>query len=66
MPVALPTDRTKPTADLSQQTILAYGPPKIGTPGSQACGGFRWRSTARPCDPYRRTLRVHTKHVSTE
>lgn len=30
MPVALPTDRTKPTADLSQQTILAYGSPKIG------------------------------------
>lgn len=30
MPVALPSERSKPTADLSQQTILVYGPPKIG------------------------------------
>ena len=30
MPVALPTERSKPTADLSQQTVLVYGPPKIG------------------------------------
>ncbi|MDX2197999.1 MAG: ATP-binding protein [Phycisphaerae bacterium] len=30
MSVALPTDRTKPAVDLSQQTILLYGSPKIG------------------------------------
>lgn len=30
MPVALPSERSKPAADLSQQTILVYGPPKIG------------------------------------
>jgi len=30
MPIALPTERTKPVADLSQQTVLVYGPPKIG------------------------------------
>ena len=30
MPVALPSERSMPTANLSQQTILIYGPPKIG------------------------------------
>lgn len=30
MPIALPTERTKPVCDLSQQTVLVYGPPKIG------------------------------------
>ncbi len=30
MPVALPTERSKRTDDLSQQTILFYGPPKVG------------------------------------
>lgn len=30
MPIVLPSERTKPTTDLSRQTILVYGPPKIG------------------------------------
>ncbi|MBE3071300.1 MAG: ATP-binding protein, partial [Planctomycetes bacterium] len=30
MAIALPTEKTKPTADLSAKTILAYGPPKVG------------------------------------
>jgi hypothetical protein len=30
MPIALPTERTKPVADLSQQAVLVYGSPKIG------------------------------------
>lgn len=30
MAVALPTERTKPSADLSTKTTLIYGPPKIG------------------------------------
>lgn len=30
MSIALPTAPSKPTVDLSQQTILVYGPPKIG------------------------------------
>lgn len=30
MPVVLPTQRTKPIADLGKQTILLYSPPKLG------------------------------------
>lgn len=30
MAVALPTERSRPTVDLSRQTLLVYGPPKIG------------------------------------
>jgi hypothetical protein len=30
MSVALPTERSKPLADVTKQTILLYGPPKIG------------------------------------
>ena len=30
MTIALPTERTKPTTDLSANTLLVYGPPKVG------------------------------------
>ncbi len=30
MPITLPSEKTKPTLDLSSKTILVYGPPKIG------------------------------------
>lgn len=30
MPVTLPSEKTKPTFELSSKTILVYGPPKIG------------------------------------
>lgn len=30
MPLTLPTQRTKPVADLGRQTILLYSPPKLG------------------------------------